>query len=386
MSVSCDRLHLIFFDKGTTNSARKLDHEFPVSTTSRIDSTVVSTVVDSTVVSAGIAAPGESDAWSWSAIRWSWWNVLQLISAVLGIVGNFLVMLVLFVRRSSSRSTDFLVGALAQADFLTSVFLLPLPAASTAPRSTLGHLYCWVVYPQFLMFVCVTVSIYILMAISLERFVAVVYPLVFNRLVNRRLILVLVALIWIGTSAVYAAFLPIVYGVDPDRRVCTVRFASPNTGIVLGSFLLCYRLLFPTGVMIITQIWIVRSLQRQAVLFREQKAVSFHRTARNRVLKLMTTIIAIYVVCWSPGQIAFFLVNIGVLDYSFVGSPLDRGAIVLSFYNSCLNPVIYTARFPEFRQALKSIFRQRDADLNVPLFDERKRDWTESGRDKSGQV
>ena len=37
--------------------------------------------------------------WVWLPMEWSWWVIAQLFSAILGICGNLLVMLVLFNRR-----------------------------------------------------------------------------------------------------------------------------------------------------------------------------------------------------------------------------------------------------------------------------------------------
>ena len=76
---------------------------------------------------------------------------------------------------------------------------------------------------------------------------------------------------------------------------------------------------------------------------------------RNRVLKMMLIVILIYLVCWTPNQIAYLGYNIGWVPESYLNSPVHSMLTFLGFYNSCANPIIYAARYPEFREALKEM-------------------------------
>ena len=94
--------------------------------------------------------------WVLLPMKWSWWVIVQLFSAILGICGNLLVMLVMFNKRRARRSTDTLIGALALADFLTSVFLIPHPQIATLPSDTwLAQVYCRIIHTSLIMWVAV---------------------------------------------------------------------------------------------------------------------------------------------------------------------------------------------------------------------------------------
>ena len=330
--------------------------------------------VVSTVETVADDAFPASPTWEWNSYSLSWWQVLEVISSVLGIVGNFLVMLVLYKRRAANRVTDTLIRSLALADFLTSILIFPQPAAKTVPNTTLGHFYCKMTLPGLCLFVCFTSSIYILTAISVERFIAVVYPLYMGRLQTRKNILYLViGAIWISTTIVYAVFVATVVIVDPDRYVCRLHYSTTGKA-VNGIFFLTYRLIFPACVMVVTQIAIACSLHRRSIQLRGMTSVPFHIKARNQVLKLMLIVIIIYIICWGPGQVIFFLYSVDVLPPTFIGSTLHKFIITLTTYNSCLNPIVYAAWFPDFRVAVRRMLScksRMSQDNSSTMFGER---------------
>ena len=88
----------------------------------------------------------QENQWQWEPIHFAWYTILQLVSAVAGMIGNLLVMAVIFGRKHPRTPTDTLIGTLAVADFLTSVFLIPVPAAIRVPSTWLGEFYCKVIF------------------------------------------------------------------------------------------------------------------------------------------------------------------------------------------------------------------------------------------------
>eukprot|EP00057_Strongylocentrotus_purpuratus_P022444 XP_011676918.1 PREDICTED: nociceptin receptor-like [Strongylocentrotus purpuratus] len=70
---------------------------------------------------------------------------------------------------------------------------------------------------------------------------------------------------------------------------------------------------------------------------------------------MMLVVILIYLVCWTPNPIAYLGYKIGWFPESYINSHLHSMLTVLGFYNSCANPIIYAARYPEFREALKDM-------------------------------
>ncbi|XP_071493285.1 galanin receptor 2a-like [Diadema antillarum] len=300
--------------------------------------------------------------WSWYRIRWSWWLICQVLSSVIGVLGNGVVIVIIFTRVQNKRSTDTLIGSLAISDFLTSVFLFPIPWAKTVPPSILGVIYCKFLFPNFLLWLCITVSTYQLVAICIERYVAVVHPLYFARAFSERKVSMIVVFTWLFSLAqcIYTFFI-IVY--DDDIHYCAQTAITPAGKAAIAYYAFGIRLVIPVGAMLITQIVIVRSLNIQSKRHgdmvsaeKSNAAPSFHIVARNRVIKMLLIVVIVYCVAWMPNQIAYLCFNLGYLSPSYRGSALHRALTVMGFLNSCANPFIYTSRHPEFRAALRALF------------------------------
>ncbi|XP_071495716.1 allatostatin-A receptor-like [Diadema antillarum] len=307
--------------------------------------------------------------WSWEVMTWSWYVICELLIAILGISGNVLVIAVVFGRRSRSRSTDILVGNLAIADFVTSVLLVPYPTVKSIPNSWTGALFCKVLEGNYLMWTMITVSIYILVAVSFDRFFAVVYPIHFRRFANRRLVYFIICFIWLGSCV---SMVRILFSNATDVIVgkCLYQPLPRNLEVVYGIYYFVVQFALPTFLMLVTQTAIVRSLRREAARFASNESTaSFHDIARSRVLTLTLTVILIYVICWAPDQIAYFLFNLGLITTSYVRSPFSRITTALAICNSCVNPIVYTLRHPQFREAVKDFLRNKTK-RNTPIFED----------------
>ncbi|XP_071490699.1 kappa-type opioid receptor-like [Diadema antillarum] len=308
-------------------------------------------------------------AWSWELMTWSWYVICEFVIAILGIIGNALVIAVVFGRRSKRRSTDILVGNLAIADFLTSILLVPYAKVKSIPNSWVGALFCKLMEGEYLMWTAIMASIYSLVAVSFDRFFAVVYPIQFKRFASPRLVNIIVCLIWMGSSVLMVRIL-LTNTTDVTKGKCLYQRPPRDEQIIFGIYVFVVKLVLPTFLMLVTQIAIARSLRRQAARFASNETTaSFHQIARSRVLTLTLTVVLIYVICWTPDQIAFISFNLGLLTPSFLRSPFARVVTALAICNSCVNPILYTLRHPQFREAVKDFFRNTSK-RNAPIFED----------------
>ncbi|XP_041478971.1 delta-type opioid receptor-like [Lytechinus variegatus] len=310
--------------------------------------------------------------WKWFPMQWTWWNILQLLSAILGIFGNLLVMLVLYSRRKVRRSTDTLIGALAFADFLTSVFLVPHPQIDTLPSDGwLSQVYCRVIHSSLVLWIAVVASVFSLTAISVDRYLAIAYPFFFMKHVNSSRTSICILIIWVAAFATNS--FQIVVGFAAENT-CVVAFPSQKAQYTIGLFVFMIEFVVPITVMISTQTMTAIILHRQSFRFQEGSSVNDrsnanHIAARKRVVSMLLLVTTVFIFCWGPDQTFFLMVNLGLLDISFLYGPLHRSLVVLAFMNSCANVFIYTIRYPKFRRAICDMFRS-DSKTLVPLFGE----------------
>ena len=366
---------LVIVIVSTTETLTQTTHEPMMNATYDIE--VTGTSMDIVEYSDMVDEVGDPSrkGWEWYPLVWTWWVILQAVSSLLGIVGNGIVIVVVYQRIASSRSTDGLIGALAVTDFLTSVFLFPIPWAKSVPGNILGHLYCKLLYPSFFMWFCITASTYVLSALCVERYLAVVYPLYFNRVITKRKVNLAIFSMWI------CAFVQVCYPLFTFVYDQTIGYCVDTIGMGPQSNHLSlqhdhhFRLFLPVMTMLITQILIARSLHRQAQQFKEMtgklrdhSTPSFHVVARNRVIKMMLIVVIVYVISWSPNQIVYMCFHLGYISASYRGSPLHRTLTVIGFANSFANPFIYAASNRSFRQAIKNLFSCKAAS-SAPIFE-----------------
>ncbi|XP_072180538.1 allatostatin-A receptor-like [Diadema setosum] len=315
--------------------------------------------------------------WSWQAVEWSWWLILQMFTAMLGIVGNLLVIIVLFIRRELSRSTDTLVGALAAADLLASVFMIPLPQALTVPSSFLGQVYCKVVHSSMFLWVSFEASTYTLTAIAVERYIAVAYPFHFKNLVTRKRVVIVIVANWI-LGFMITSYVFKVAKLDKSTNHCAPVILSKDVQMLIGTNLFLMNFLVPALISLTMQAMTAHVLFRQSLVFRKvgnqegrSNPAARHLAARKRVLQMLFIVILVFIVCLGPSQCFYFVFNLGLLPDSYLFSPLQKALVVLSFGNSCANPIIYTIRYPEFRSAIGELFSLKKGKARAALFSEK---------------
>ncbi|XP_071478963.1 galanin receptor type 2-like [Diadema antillarum] len=299
--------------------------------------------------------------WAWHPIPWTLVTKAQLVTAIIGVVGNTLVIVVISQRRSLNRSTDILIGALATADAITSLCVLPRPFVARVPNTFWAYLYCKIIYGRLLLWSSITASIYTLVAISFDRFFAITFPLIFKRLVSTGKVNACIVLIWICAACMSCQGLFVVT-VNVESRSCVIQHASSSSQLVMGSFIFVYRLVLPTTCMLVTQLLIARALYQQSRRFSGDTSSSttggsVHLAARNRVIKMMLIVIIVYIICWGPNQIFYFGLNAGFISFAYLNGPLHILFIVIAYANSCVNPIIYAACHPQFRAALKNLIK-----------------------------
>ena len=78
--------------------------------------------------------------------------------------------------------------------------------------------------------------------------------------------------------------------------------------------------------------------------------------AKQRVIQLLFMIVSIFIICWGPASVGYLLYNVGAISPSYLYGPIYSLLFLLAFWNSCLNPLIYTIRQPKFRNAIRELF------------------------------
>lgn len=127
---------------------------------------------------------------------------------VTGFIGNSLVIFIVLMNPQMRSTTNMLIINLAIADLLFVIFCIPFTAIDYISNDwPLGNAWCKIV--QYLIIVTALASIYTLVLMSFDRFLAVVYPISSRSLRNERNTLKAIAILWF---LILSIALPVPFG------------------------------------------------------------------------------------------------------------------------------------------------------------------------------
>ncbi|XP_053199990.1 dopamine receptor D4 related sequence [Scomber japonicus] len=208
------------------------------------------------------------------------YNYLALVLGVplilVIILGNVLVCLSVLTERSLKTATNYFIISLAVADLLLAVLVLPLYVYSEFLGGvwTLNTSICDALMTMDVM-LC-TASILNLCAISVDRYIAVVVPLKYNRNQFSVRQLVLIAATWVLSLGVAS---PVIFGLNRvpgrDPSVCKL---EDDRFVVYSS--VC-SFFVPCPIMLFLYYWMFRGLRRWSG--RSQAARGSRRTLSLRL-------------------------------------------------------------------------------------------------------
>ena len=320
------------------------------------------------ITEGGTEGSDDADAvttpWKWKFFL-DYTSILQLIACCVGFFGNLLVVMVMTLRKANNNSTDILFTALAVADLLTSVAMVPVPKAIQVPDNLIGTIYCKLITDFYLYDMSIIASTYILLGICIERMVAVLYPLRLKVIFTKKRVYCYIGIAWVvGCAANGYQFIS-----RSDGQECIDNITQVGS-MILSVSMVSLRLLIPVLIMVISQTVLIISLHRQAKNIKRitaSKQSSFHGVVRDRVIKMTFIVIAIFIISWAPRQLIWLVYAVGIVSGGPPKQSLRRTMKLITYLNNVANPFIYTIHSPKFRSAVIQIFTKM-TEKRLPIF------------------
>ncbi|KAK5598574.1 Adenosine receptor A2a [Crenichthys baileyi] len=313
---------------------------------------------------------------------------LELLIALLAVAGNILVCWSVFLNSNLQSITNFFVVSLAVADI--AVGLLAIPFAITISVGFCANFYGCLFIACFVL-VLTQSSIFSLLAIAVDRYIAIKNPLRYNSLVTGRRAKCIIALCWtlsagigltpmIGWNTGWNSTVHITEknSCPEDMTQCLFERVVPLDYMIYFNFF--GFVLTPLLVMLVIYINIFmvarRQLRRMSIKIAHtpiprQRAPSSNSSRsflqkEVHAAKSLAIIVGLFALCWLPLHI--------INCFNYLCKDCERStiwvmnmAIILSHANSVVNPLIYAYRIREFRQTFrrilhKHILRHTDGD------------------------
>uniref|UniRef100_A0A671Q5E1 Histamine receptor H2b n=1 Tax=Sinocyclocheilus anshuiensis TaxID=1608454 RepID=A0A671Q5E1_9TELE len=273
-----------------------------------------------------------------STLRW----VVLVAFILLAICGNVLVCLAVATSRRLHQISSCFILSLAVTDLLLGLLVLPLSAMLELRngRWPLGGVFCNI-YISLDVMLC-SASILTLLAISVDRYLAISNPFCYPRRVTPRRVAITLTAIW--TCSLAVSFVSINLGWNtPDFRVHnldwdmwdegeegrTCRYEWNNNYVLLKAFLIFYLPLLVMCGMYHRIFCVVRRIRATTPSFAQ--AANAVATAREH--KAAVTLATVLGAFTHPNKLT------------------DSIVLWLGYLNSALNPILYPALNRDFRQA-----------------------------------
>ncbi|XP_040912594.1 trace amine-associated receptor 13c-like [Toxotes jaculatrix] len=277
---------------------------------------------------------------------------LLLSVCALTAVLNLLVIISISHFRQLHSPANLLLLSLAVSDFFVGLLVNPIEILMTWTCWVLGDLMCALYYLLPLTLIAASVGSMVL--ISMDRYVAICDPLRYSTRVTGKVVTVGISVCW-TCSVLYSIFLVYDHLKEPGRYNSCYGECVVN---VAGDVDLVFAFIIPITVILalsmrvfvvaVTQARAMRSLVTAVAV-----QCPMTLTAKKSELKAARTlgvIVAVFLICYCP----YYCLNLTGGNI-LIGSSTEAFMSFLMYFNSCLNPVVYTFCYPWFRKAVKHI-------------------------------
>ena len=249
---------------------------------------------------------------------------------VVALVGNTLLIYIVWKKTATRSLTSFLFVNMAAADLLTTCFQMPLTLAhfhsTNMTDSTCGFIY-------YAGFVSATASIFCLTAVAFDRYFAVVHP--FRQSIWFRKPNIIMPIIWISSMALMSVA-PVVF--KSKYGMCWYIPVIPPLPfwiyILVITFILPLATITILYSIVIGKLWLHRTPL-------EHETSPEQEIPKKRIIRMLVIIVVVFTVCWLPMHV--YQMEAAVRNYEIYDWPpaLIYFCYWFSQANSAINPWLY---------------------------------------------
>ena len=283
---------------------------------------------------------------------------------VLGTFGNSVVCIAILKRKGMQTSCNIFTFNLAFHDLILVLVYVPIQMIvfENCYNWVLGDFMCYVVYT--ILPLSLSVSIGTLLAITADRYRAIVFPV--KSKLTKKTVLKILAAIWVVSALTALPLLLVVkvFSPNPGELYCVEVWPSKIASEVYWVAMFAFQYLLPLCIIAVLAgiTWYtLRKNSFPAAMETCTQSEVFRKTIRKRVKQtrrirnMLIALVLLYAVCMLPQHVVFIWVEYGNLseDYREMANII---ANIFPIANSALNAIAYGTLNKEFKAVFNGLF------------------------------
>lgn len=267
---------------------------------------------------------------------------------VIGLIGNLLVLIVIWAKRGKKTVNDLFIMNLAVSD-LTLIFFLPIHIYGMFHTLPVNAFFCRFIRPM--MTVSFFVSVYTLTSMAIHRCHVILNP--FKQEMRQKSAVLWIIVLWILSLT---NVLPLMIVTKPKQsEECVETWPSLDHRRAYTAALFVLQYVLPLAIIAVAYIRIGLDLNRSCPGRRGKKTPNGPKNqARRRenfkVTKTLAIIVIIFAVCMLPSQVGWMLLDFGSTHQQRIAKVIFKFSLVLTVFHSCVNPLVYGSITNQFRR------------------------------------
>ncbi len=299
--------------------------------------------------------------------------VVILLLLLASVIGNLAVLVAVYTNRHlrDELSSVFIVN-LSFTDLASALtVILTSFVAVCADYWPMGQVVCDIVCMANYCFIIV--SMLTLSFISVDRYIAVVRPLCYHRMVNKTKVHLMIAYSWFQGMAF--SVVPVIYRwvkYDYWEGTCAIQWhqqRDQTLRYVITAFVVCF--LFPSIILVVCYSQVVKTAKSTIIMIAPvtysdhgqgdipdqghgQGQSMKYTTSYKAIYGLLVVVVAFFV-CMAPFSVTK-LYKVSVSHDNVLKNYVSLVSSVIAYMSSALNPLIYGIFRKDFRTAFKLLF------------------------------
>ncbi|NXP27728.1 GHSR protein, partial [Scytalopus superciliaris] len=292
-------------------------------------------------------------------------TVACVLLFVIGIIGNLMTMLVVSRFRDMRTTTNFYLSSMALSDLL--IFLcMPLDLFRLWQYRpwNFGDLLCKLF--QFISESCTYSTILNITALSVERYVAVCFPLRAKVIITKGKVKLVILFLW-AVSFISAGPIFILVGVEHENGTnplstneCRATEYAIRSGL-LTIMVWTSSVFFFLPVFCLTVLY---SLIGRKLWRRKRKNIGPNTVIRDKhnkqTVQMLVVVVFAFILCWLPFHVGRYLFSksfeAGSVEIVMISQYCNLVSFVLFYLSAAINPILYNIMSKKYRAAACRLF------------------------------